>query len=537
MRNLLILICFISSISLSCETRKSDITEPLELKCEYSDFPPGIGNINPRLSWILSSDKRNQKQSAYRILVASSKEILDKNIGDLLDSRKVISDNIYAGEVYDARLEQEGWDEPGFDDSAWGKVMISEDPGGKLISQDIPPVKNMGTIVPVALSNPKPGVFVYDMGQNFSGWVKLSLSAPSGTEIKMRFAESVHKDGMIDPASTGVYATNVVQTDKYICKGKGVEEWESRFTYHGFRYVEMTGFPGKPDLENLQGIFVHTAVKETGTFISSDTMINRLHKTALWTQKSNLHGIPTDCPHRERCGWLGDVFLTSDMTIYNFDMPLFWSKYIGDIESSRRNGIPTNIAPGRRYGGSDPDWGAAYIQLPWNMYLYYGDKSIINEYYEGMCFFMNHLQSIASDNIIYSGIGSLFSPGRISAEETPLEFTSTLLYCFCADVMSKMAMATGKENDALSYSRLAENIRISFNGKFYNEEDKTYGCQEMNTLALAFEMVPPDAEAAVAESLYNYVFDTHNGHITTGIFGSRYIYETLCKYGYGDAVL
>lgn len=726
----MIFICFVFSISLSCETRKSDI-EPLELKCEYSDFPVGIGNISPRLSWILNSDKRNQKQSAYRILVASGKEILDKDIGDLWDSRKVISDesvhivykgrelhsgmrcwwkvcawdqdnkksgwsktaawemgllspedwkaewitfqgssgplfrkdfnitkeikeariyicglgyyelrlngqktgenvldpsqtdyeqrvfyvvydvtgsirsgentvgimlgngwynqasvnhgkygwedviygkprllfqlhlryadgteslvlsdetwkgssgpvisdNIYAGEVYDARLEQEGWDEPGFDDSDWEKVMISENPGGKLISQDIPPVKKMATIVPVALSNPKPGVFVYDMGQNFSGWVKLNLTAPSGTEIKMRFAESVHEDGMIDPASTGVYATNVVQTDKYICKGMGIEEWEPRFTYHGFRYVEMTGFPGKPDIENLQGIFVHTAVKETGTFISSDSIINKLHKMALWTQKSNLHGIPTDCPHRERCGWLGDVFLTSDMTIYNLDMPLFWSKYIGDIESSRRNGIPTNIAPGRRYGGSDPDWGAACIQLPWNMYLYYGDKSIINEYYEGMCFFMIHLQGIASDNIIYSGIGSLFSPGRISPEETPVEFTSTLLYFFCADVMSKMALATGKEKDAQSYSRLAENIRISFNGKFYNEENKTYGCQEMNTLALAFEIVPETDEAAVAKRLYNYVFQTHNGHITTGIFGSRYIYETLSRYGYGDAVV
>jgi alpha-L-rhamnosidase len=448
----------------------------------------------------------------------------------------VISDNIYAGETYDARLEQEGWDEPGFDDSAWGKVMITEDPGGKLISQNIPPVKKMGTIVPVALSSPKPGVFVYDMGQNFSGWVKLSLSAPRGTEIKMRFAESVQSDGMIDPASTGVYATDVVQTDKYICNGKGLEEWEPRFTYHGFRYVEITGFPGKPAIRNILGIVVHSSVKQKGTFSCSDEMLNTLHKTALWTQKSNLHGIPTDCPHRERCGWLGDAFLTSDMTIYNFDMPLFWSKFIGDIESSRRNGIPTNIAPGRRYGGSDPDWGAAYIQLPWNMYLYYGDKSIITDYYEGMCFFMRHLQDLASENIIYSGIGSLFSPGRIMAEETPVEFTSTLLYCFCADVMSKMAMVTGRENDALSYSRLAGNIRKSFNSKFYNQVGRTYGCQEMNTLALAFKMVPCDAEEAVAENLNNYVFDTHNGHVTTGIFGSRYIYETLSKYGYSQEV-
>lgn len=726
----LIIISIVFSLCISCGDEKPYVIKPQSLTCEYSNCPLGIETINPRLGWILSSSKRNQKQSAYRILVASSNEILNKNIGDLWDSQKVlsdesvhifyqgkapvsgmrfwwkvcvwdqdnrksdwsetgtwemgllnpedwkaqwisyecnsapllrkevdirneikeariyicglgyyelhlngmkigenvldpaqtdyekrtfyvvydvtggvrsganaigitlgngwynqatvnhgrygwedviygkprllfqmhliyndgteslvlsddtwtgsgspiISDNIYAGETYDSRLEQEGWDEPGFDDSAWGKAMISEAPGGKLISQKIPPIKKMGTIVPVALTNPKPGVFVYDLGQNFSGWVKLSLSAPSGTEIQMRFSESVYSDGMIDPASTGVYATDVVQTDKYICNGKGLEEWEPLFTYHGFRYVEMTGFPGKPDLENLQGIFVHTAVKETGTFFSSDSMFNQLHKTALWTQKSNLHGIPTDCPHRERCGWLGDAFLTSDMTIYNFDMSLFWSKFIGDIESSRRNGIPTNIVPGRRYGGSDPDWGAAYIQLPWNIYLYYGDKSIITDNYDGLCFFMSHLQSIARDNIIYSGIGSLFSPGRIMAEETPVEYTSTLLYCFCADVMAKMAMVKGEDKDALSYSQLADNIRISFNGKFFNEEDATYGCQEMNTLALAFKMVPSDAEASVAKSLYNYVFDTHKGHITTGIFGSRYIYETLSKYGYSEAV-
>ncbi len=717
-------------ICISCNEEGNNVIKPQSLTCEYSENPLGIETVNPRLGWILCSASRNQKQSAYRILVASSKEILNKNTGDLWDSQKVlsdesvhiqykgktpvtgmrcwwkvcvwdqdnrksdwsetftwemgllspedwkaqwigyncnsapllrkevdlrndikeariyicglgyyelhlnglkigenvldpaqtdyekrsfyvvydvtgnissgvnaigiilgngwynqasvnhgrygwkdvvygkprllfqmhllysdgteslivsdetwkgsgspiISDNIYAGETYDARLEQKGWDKPGFDDSEWGRVSISEGPGGKLISQNIPPIKKMSTIVPAAPDNPEPGVFVYDMGQNFSGWVKLSLSAPCGTEIKMRFAESIHSDGMIDPASTGVYATDVVQTDKYICSGKGLEEWEPGFTYHGFRYVEVTGFPGKPDTGNILGIVVHSAVKQKGTFSCSDKMINTLHETALWTQKSNLHGIPTDCPHRERCGWLGDAFLTSDMTIYNFDMPLFWSKYIGDIESSRRNGIPTNIAPGRRYGGSDPDWGAAYIQLPWNMYLFYGDKSVITDNYEGMCFFMSHLQSIASDNIIYEGIGSLFSPGRIMAEETPVEFTSTLLYFFCADAMSKMAKATGKEKDALGYSQLARDIRISFNDKFYKEDGKTYGCQEMNALALAFEMAPSDAETAVAENLYNYVFDTHKGHVTTGIFGSRYIYEALSKHGYCEAV-
>ena len=726
----LICIAIIFLSGLSCEPKHGKGIEPLELKCEYSINPLCIENKNPRLSWILNSNIRNQYQSAYRILVSSSKENIDKNIGDLWDSHKVssgesihvlydgkplgsgmhcwwkvcvwdkndlksewsetaswemgllkpedwkakwisyecqsapmfrkefeitkkvkearvyisglgyyelsingakigenvldpaqtdfeqrtfyiiydvteylkagenavgimlgngwynqfavnhgkygwkdvvygkprlifqmlilcadgseklvlsdeswkgssgpvISNNVYAGEVYDARLEQDGWDKSGFDDSHWKQVVFTESPGGKLISQKLPPIKKMENLKPISLQNPLPGVYVYDLGQNFAGWVKLKLNAPAGTGIQLRFSEALHKDGTIDPASTGVYATNVIQTDNYFCSGRGEEIWEPRFTYHGFRYVEMTGFPGKPALDNIEGVVVHTSVKKSGEFISSDTMINKLHKTALWTELSNLYGIPTDCPHREKCGWLGDAFLTSDMTIYNFDMPLFWSKYIDDIETSRKGDIPPNIAPGRRFGGSDPDWGAAYIQLVWNMYLYYGDKSIISDHYEGMSFFLNYLQKISVDNIIYDGIGSLFSPGKIMPAETPIEFTSTVLYYFCINAMSHMASVNGKMDDAQKYSSSAKYIKSSFNSRFFDYANKTYGCQEKNTLALSFGLVPENDEKVVAYNLYNYIVNNQMGHVSTGIFGSRYIYETLGKYGYGGFV-
>ncbi|MFC1558752.1 family 78 glycoside hydrolase catalytic domain, partial [candidate division KSB1 bacterium] len=269
--------------------------------------------------------------------------------------------NVYAGEYYDARLEKSGWDSPGYDDSAWGKVKVVDSPGGKLLSQKLPPIRRMQTIKPVTIKSPKPGVYVYDMGQNFSGWVKLKVQAEKGVEIQLRFAEWLNDDGTIDPASTGFYATGVVQTDKYICKGEGVEVWEPCFTYHGFQYVEVTGFPGTPALENIEGVVVFTSVEKTGEFECSDEMINRIHRTALWTEIGNMHSIPTDCPHRERCGWLGDAFLTSDMTIYNFNTATFWAKFIRDIDTMRRGGVPDNIAPGRRSGGSDPDWGAAFI--------------------------------------------------------------------------------------------------------------------------------------------------------------------------------
>ncbi len=722
----------LAMFGLSCGDKKFSDMKPVELKCEYRENPLGVQKNNPKLSWILHSDKRGQKQTAYQILVSSSLEKLNINIGDLWNSNRVTSDqsvhltyqgkvlesraryywkvrvwdkdkmksdwsepafwemgllhaedwkaswigfesgdaapllrkefevtkkiqearvylcglgyyelsingskisdhvldpgqtdyeqrvfyvtydvtsnlkhganaigvmlgngwynqtvvnhgrygwknviygqprlilqlhimysdgtenlvtsdnlwkglpgpvisnNIYAGEQYDARLEQDGWDTPGFNDKSWHQVKAMESPGGRLVSQDIPPIKRMLTIKPVSISEPKPGVYVFNMGQNFAGWAKISLRAEKGTVIKLRFAEWLGKDGMIDPGSTGVYATDVVQTDQYICKGNGLEEWEPRFSYHGFQYVEVTGFPGTPSLDFLEGIVVHTSLPVAGEFWCSDSMINKLHQTALWTEVSNMHSIPTDCPHRERCGWLGDAFLTSDMTMFNFDAPLFWSKFIQDIETSRRGDVPTNIAPGRRSGGKDPDWGAAFIQLTWNMYLYYGDSSIINEHYEGMSYFMDYLQKIAKDFIIYRGIGSLFSPGRLRPFETPKEFTTTVLFYYCADAMSKMAKITGKEAETIKYDSIAIQIKSSFNNKFFDQITKSYGGQEKNTLALAFSLAPVNEESAVAENLYKYIVEKNNGHVSTGVFGSRYIYETMGKYGYGNTVI
>ncbi|OFX31867.1 MAG: hypothetical protein A2W90_18730 [Bacteroidetes bacterium GWF2_42_66] len=451
-------------------------------------------------------------------------------------SGPVIANNIYAGEQYDARLEKTGWDTPGYDDSSWEKVMIVESPGGRLVSQQLPPIKRMQTIKPVALNNPKPGIYIYDMGQNFAGWVKLKLEADKGTTIQLRFAEWLGDDGMIDPESTGQYATGVVQTDRYTCKGDSQEIWEPRFTYHGFRYVEMTGFPGIPTKENLEGIVVHTSLEKSGTFECSDSLINKLYHTALWTMVSNMHSIPTDCPHRERCGWLGDAFLVSDMTIYNFDAALFWSKFIRDIETSLKEGIPTNIAPGRRQGGVDPDWGVTLIQLPWNMFLYYNDTSIVADHYDEMKFFMDHLEKMAEDYIIYKGIGSLFSPGRIMPLETPKEFTTTALFYFCSEAMAHMAQAIGKKEDADKYSTLSLKIKSAFNNKFYDQVGKTYGGQEKNVLALAFVLAPDNDEKVVAQNLNRDVVETHNGHIATGIFGSRYIHWVLARYGYGETL-
>ncbi|MFC1607151.1 family 78 glycoside hydrolase catalytic domain, partial [Candidatus Latescibacterota bacterium] len=452
----------------------------------------------------------------------------------------ILSNNLYAGETYDARLEQTGWDKPGFDDTGWQQVKMAKAPGGRLVSQKIPPVKRMKTIQPVGITNPKPGVYVYDMGQNFAGWVKLKVTADKGTTIQLRFSEAVHDDGNIDTASTGVAALHVTQTDRYTCKGGGLEEWEPRFTYHGFRYVEMTGFQGIPSLENLEGVRVYTAVEKTGDFKCSDDMLNRIYEAAIWTQISNMHSVPEDCPAREKCGWLGDAHVTTEMTIYNFNMPLFWTKYVMDIETNRRSrgGIVEDIAPGRRQEpGEHPDWGSAFIQIPWYLYLYYNDTAVLSEHYGGMSEFLEHVSKLARDNIVYDGYGDWCPPGSARPTETPVELTSTAYYYFDAKLMAEIADILGKPEDAARYTRLADTIKSAFISKFFDTANKTYGSQTADCFSLYLGLVPDGEENEIAESLKRDILVKHNGHHSTGVTGSLHLYQTLGEYGAGDLAL
>ena len=474
----------------------------------------------------------------------------------------IVENDIYNGETYDARLEKPGWDCPGYDDSEWEKAKVVEPPGGQLVSQaTLPPIKTIKIIQPLALTNPKPDVYVCDFGQNFAGRVRLTVSGPRGTEVKLRHAEEMHPGGMINVISI----IPVKGVDTYILKGEGVEVYEPRFTYHGFRYVEVTGYPGTPNLNTLQGVVVHSAVKSVGGFLCSNPLINSIHKNVLWTQLSNLMSIPTDCPQRvERMGWLGDALMSAEEALYNFDMAGFYTKWLWDIkEAQGEDGSIPDLAPPYllRYPG-DPAWGTACIVIPWYLYLYYADERVLADNYQVMKGWVDFLESVTPTTISpgadyqivfkegnryikYYKYGDWLTPGELGFKETtgrywgspmstPGELVSTAMYYQDAMLLSKIAGILAKSADAKRYASLSEKIKEAFNQEFLKGDHYALNSQTSNLLPLYLDMVPEDKKEAVFSWLMQNIEGVRDCHVGTGIVGTRYLFDTLTKFGRAD---
>ncbi len=483
----------------------------------------------------------------------------------------IVEDDIYNGEVYDARLEKLGWDAPCYNDSDWNAATVKDAPKGDLVSQaSFPPIKVVKKMQPTRITNPEPDVYVYDFGQNFTGWVRLHVSGPRGIKIKLRYSELLDKNGMINTIPNHWAKA----TDAYILKGEGDEVYEPRFTYHGFRYVEVTGFPGAPVLENLEGCVVHSAVEPTGGFICSNSLINRIHKNILWGQLSNLMSIPTDCPQRsERMGWMGDAQLTAEEAIYNFDMVSFYTKWIGDIKEAQKEdgSVPDVVPPYWDLYPADPVWGTAWVVIPWYLYLYYGDKKILEQNYSDIKRWVDFLSTQATDYILsYGKFGDWCPPRHVISADTPVEVTSAWYYYHDTLILSKIARILGNLEDADKYLKLSDKIKGAFNKEFFEDdrytsekysklykkiealvpadapEDKkrevakgliarfvAYS-QTSNVLALFLDMAPEDKKKAVIKSLVENIVVSHSSHLNTGIVGTRYILDVLTKYGQVD---
>jgi len=367
-------------------------------------------------------------------------------------------------------------------------------------------------------------------------------------------------------------------TDEYILKG-GIEEvYEPHFTYHGFRYVEVTGFPGTPILESIEGCVVHSAVEPTGGFVCSNPLINKIHQNILWGQVSNLMSVPTDCPQRdERMGWMGDAQLTAEEVILNFDMAGFYTKWTLDMKQAQKEdgSLPDVVPPCLSLYPADPAWGTACVIVPWYLYLYYEDKRILEEHYSVIKKWVDFLTSQAKNYILfYDKFGDWCAPSvnkrSGKTTDTPCEVTSTCYYYHDALTLFKIARILGKSEDAEKYSKLAKRIRNAFNrefleedrysGKEYSELYKTVeplipptvpegkedeikkraaavgvlSSQTTNLLPLFLDMVPEDKRETVLRNLIDDVAVTHSYHLNAGIVGTRYLFDVLTRYDYAD---
>lgn len=454
----------------------------------------------------------------------------------------IVFDGLRNGEVYDARLEMPGWDLPGYDDSSWSNASIIAPPGGVLRSSLAPPIRVTGTIKPISVKEVSPGTWVYDLGQSISGWARISVEGPAGTEITLKYAEKLAEDGSLDSSNIDVFIkTGEFQTDRYIMKGEGTEVWEPRFTYHGFRYVQVTGFPQTPTLDNLCGRVVHTDFEQRGTFECSDATLNSIQKCTRWSTLTNYHGMPTDCPHREKNGWTGDAQISAEQTLLNFNPATAYAKWMRDfIDVQRPSGQLPGIVPTGGWGfnwGSGPAWDSTIVLIPWYVYLYTGDMTIIEETYENIKLYVDYMTDMSEDYIVEFGLGDWCHPYDKDPNhpKCPTAVTDTAYYYVNALLLSKMARLLGRDSDAAKYADLADNVKKAFRQRFLDSSTGIVegNCQTSLACALYQGLTEDDDKELVFERLVEQV-ELRDRHIDSGILGAKYVMHTLTENGRAD---
>ena len=462
-------------------------------------------------------------------------------------SSPILFDNVYHGETYDARQEIQDWSKYSYNDVSWDNIALVKAPTTNLIEQELEPMRKVRKVNPVAILPAEKG-WIIDLGQNMTGWLEINVEEREGTAIKMRFAEHLMPDKRnIDPASTGIHVVGNTQTDIYICKGNKVETWEPRFTYHGFRYVQIEGLTQKPNLDQFTGWLVRTDVERIGSFKCSNEQINSFYDVSMWTIEDNLQGLLSDCPHRERCAWMGDAYVVAEAASFNFDLKRLWQKTTSDIKTvigkskahfkdpfPYDSRAPANISVGKRLClQARPDWGAATVMIPWFSYIYYGDKKIVEDSWNMMQGWMSYLhEKVQEDGIINGGFGDWCPPGGNPNMDTKPALTSTALYYQTLVSMKKMAIVLGKKTIAKTYEQKAKTVKNAFNNEFFNEETNSYGSQTGNSFALYSGIVPEKKAQLVADNLEQLIMKKNKGYYTTGIFGHRPLYTVLNDFGH-----
>lgn len=459
----------------------------------------------------------------------------------------VTYNSIYNGETYDARLEKQGWDAPGYDDGDWSRAVEKEPPAGVPRSQLLEPIRVVAEMSVREIIAAPDNSWTLDFGRNFAGWVRIRVSGSRGDRIGIKPAEQINADGSVNAVSL----RNAHPVDTFILKGEGTEVWEPRFTYHGFRYAQIFGLAQKPSPDMFTGCVVRSDVEDIGSFRCGSAIVQGFYDIVKQTEASNLHGVPTDCPQRdERLGWLNDMTVRNEGALYSFRLYQLYAKWLRDIRDTqgRVTGAITDTAPFLRFGFRPADpVSASFLLLPWNLYLHYGDDRIIRENYDANARWVSYIARNSDDLIVrYSSMGDWAAPvegtdhgstggGALSTITPRLLMSTGYLYYNCT-LMAKMAAVLGREGDRADWLALAERVKRAFNLKYYNREGGYYasGSQAANIIPLYFGIVGKEEAPLVLKSLCDDIMIKHGGHLTTGNLCTRYAIEVLFRYGKQD---
>ena len=479
-----------------------------------------------------------------------------------------IFNDMYGGEDYDARLEQKGWDTYGFDESDWRPVVVQSAPNGQLTPQTTASVKVMETYTPESVK--KAGdAYVFDMEQNLSGFPMIKVSGKSGDKVRLTVGENIHEDGSVNQSQSGS-----PYYYEYTLKGGTEEIWHPRFSYYGYKYIQIDGArpeaadnrrprgsgnsgdtptTGNPDdprdipvLKEIQSCFVYNSTPHTGRFHCSNEIFNDAHRIIVNAIKSNMHAVFTDCPHREKLGWLEQVHLNGPGLFYNFDLTTFAPKIMQDIRDAQLpNGLVPDIAP--EYvifeGGfrDSPEWGSTAVFLPFMYYRFYGDKSLITEYYDVMKKYVDYLSSTATNHIVSHGLGDWCDYRKDEpygpSKNTPVPLSASTHYYMVIDYLVQAAELTDNPDDYACYAKLREQVKDAFNREFFDANTRQYGTgsQASNAMPLFAGIVQPQYKQAVLDNLVKDIQEK-GYRLSTGDVGNRYLFQTLADNGLNEVM-
>ncbi|HYL64980.1 MAG TPA: glycoside hydrolase family 78 protein [Candidatus Methylomirabilis sp.] len=525
-----------------------DVTGMLESGANCLGALLGDGWFRGRSGW---QGRRNSYGKKLALLVQllirytdGTQEIVTSDEKWKAATGAVLMSDIYDGETYDARLEKKGWSSADYDDKEWKGVTLMEAPKAKIVAQAGPPVKEIQELKPVKVFTTPAGDTVLDMGQNMVGWVRFRVTAPAGTTITLRHAEVLDSKGNLYTANL----RTAKETIRYTTRGGGEETYEPHFTFQGFRYVAVGGLPEEVKAGDFTGVVVYSAMTRTGTFETSNAMLNQLEHNIIWGQKGNFVDVPTDCPQRdERLGWTGDAEVFAPTASFNFDTASFYEKWMKDVALDQEDDgavpfvIPNALTHDTRKGAAaSAGWADVATVVPWTVYQAFGDKRILEEQYPSMKAWVEYMRRAAGDKYIWN-TGFSFGDWLAFATTSPaypgattaVDFLQTAYFAHSTELLAKTAEVLGKRADAAEYEELEAKIRAAFVKEFVTPNGRlSSDTQTAYALALEFDLLP---EAMRAEAAARLAADVKKfGHLTTGFLGTPVLCKALSDYGYLD---